>query len=119
MELYNFTEWNKLDIDNFLLSEKIQINEKISIFDSYLKWLRENINSLSNLNIYPIFNLILTYVYIKENLSKSIDYSQVNYYLNYNLNIKSSIEDLSDKKIIGGTVALLSLWNILHSKLPI
>jgi hypothetical protein len=119
MEVYNFTEWNKIDINNFLLSQKILIDDKIIVFDSYLKWLNENIDSLSNLDIYPILNLILTYIYIKKNSVESIDYDQIIYYLNYNLNIKSSIEDLSNKKIVVGTVALVSLLRLLNTTINV
>jgi hypothetical protein len=132
MEVHNFNKWNKLDITNFLLSENILIDDKIIVLGSYLKWLSTNMGLFNidckpegldiplvqgrkpeGLDI-PIINLILTYVYIKENSLKTVDFDQISYYLNYNLNIKSSIEDFTNKKIIAGTIAAACVWKLLQ-----
>lgn len=95
---YIFSEWNKLNVKNFLLSDDITIDDKISIFDDFLKWQYNLIlsNNNSNQDMYPFINLFLTYIYIKEKLKVE----DVDNYLLYEINFKDQINSITNIKLL-------------------
>ncbi len=110
LTIYNFNIWNKLDIDNLLLSDEITIDNKIYIFGNFLKWKYNNIilNTTNNVDMYPFINLFLTYIYIKEKLI--ID--DIKLYLSTELDFKSTIDLISNKQILSGVVLSSFFYNI-------
>lgn len=108
MNNYYFKEWNKLDLENFLLSDKIIIEEKINILGDLLNWRKECLldNIIIDNDMYPIFNLFLTYVYIKEKLT----INNISDYLTYQIDFKNKIESMSNKDILAGML-IISIIN--------
>ena len=102
---YIFSEWNKLDVNNFLLSDDITIHDKINIFDDFLKWQYNNIctEQSTNQEMYPFINLFLTYIYIKEKLNVE----NIEDCLSYEINFKDKINSISSGQIL----SLLTLYN--------
>ena len=105
-----FLECTKLDINNFLLLDEIKIEDKINIFYNFLQWkyncILLNINN--NLDMYPFFNLLLTYIYIKEKLIVT----DIQDYLCYDVN--NSINNITNKQILAGIV-LSSFINQIYT----
>jgi hypothetical protein len=96
---YIFSEWNKLDVNNFLLSDENTIDDKINIFDNFLKWQYNNIlsnNKLANQDMYPFINLFLTYIYIKEKLNVE----DIENYLSYEIDFKDKINSFTSAQIL-------------------
>ena len=95
---YIFIEWNKTNVKNFLLSDDITIDDKINIFDDFLKWQYNLIVSNNNANqdMYPFINLFLTYIYIKEKLN--VD--NIENYLLYEINFKDQINSITNIQIL-------------------
>lgn len=112
---YIFSEWTKIDIENFLLSDEITIENKINIFGDFLNWKNNCIFSNTNNNypdMYPFINLFLTYVYIKEKLIVQ----DVKDYLCCEFNFKSTIDNLTNKQILSGLV-LYSFMNKIYKEI--
>ena len=96
---YIFSEWNKLDVNNFLLTDENTIDDKINIFSDFLKWQYNNIlsnNKLANQDMYPFINLFLTYIYIKEKLNVE----NIESCLLYEINFKDQINSITNIKIL-------------------
>lgn len=108
---YIFSEWNKLNFKNFLLSDDITIDDKISIFDDFLKWQYNLIVSNNNANqdMYPFINLFLTYIYIKEKLNVE----DIDNYLLYEINFKDQINSITNIKIL----SMLTLYGFTTTAL--
>jgi hypothetical protein len=103
---YIFSEWNKLNINNFLLSDEITIDDKINIFGDFLKWQYNNIlsnNKLTNQDMYPFINLFLTYIYIKEKLNVE----DIENCLSCEIDFKDKINSISSTQLL----SLLTLSN--------
>jgi hypothetical protein len=103
---YIFSEWNKLNINNFLLSDEITIDDKINIFGDFLKWQYNNIlsnNKLANQDMYPFINLFLTYIYIKEKLN----IEDIENCLSCEIDFKDKINSISSTQLL----SLLTLSN--------
>jgi hypothetical protein len=113
LTIYNFHTWNKLDIDNLLLSDEITIDNKIYIFGNFLKWNYNNIisNTTNDVDMYPFINLFLTYIYIKEKLI--ID--DVKLYLSNELEFKSTLDSISNKQILSSVILTSFFYNIYQS----
>jgi len=96
---YIFSEWNKLDVNNFLLTDENTIDDKINIFDNFLKWQYNNIlsnNKLANQDMYPFINLFLTYIYIKEKLNVE----DIENYLSCEIDFKDKINSFTSSQIL-------------------
>lgn len=96
---YIFSEWNKLDVNNFLLSDENTIDDKINIFSDFLKWQYNNIlsnNKLANQDMYPFINLFLTYIYIKEKLNVE----DIENYLSCEIDFKDKINSFTSAQIL-------------------
>ena len=95
---YIFSEWNKLDVNNFLLSDDITIHDKINIFDDFLKWQYNNIctEQSTNQEMYPFINLFLTYIYIKEKLNVE----EIENYLSCEIDFKDKINSISSTQLL-------------------
>jgi hypothetical protein len=114
LTIYNFHTWNKLDIDNLLLSDEITIDNKIYIFGNFVKWKYNNIilnTTTNNVDMYPFINLFLTYIYIKEKLI--ID--NVKLYLSNELELKSTLDSFSNKQILSSVILTSFFYNIYQS----
>jgi hypothetical protein len=100
MEIYNFYKWNKLDLYNFLSEETIPIEDKINILGDFLNWKNNCVftNTNTETDMYPVLNLFLTYIYIKDKLS--ID--NIKDYLEYQFDFKNNIESITNKQILSG-----------------
>jgi len=100
MELYNFHKWNKLDLYNFLSEKTIPIEDKVNLLGDFLNWKNNSIftNTNTDIEMYPVLNLFLTYVYIKDKLS--ID--NITDYLDYQFDFKTNIESITNKQILSG-----------------
>ena len=108
----HFTECTKLDINHFLLLDEIKIEDKLNIFYNFLQWKYNCIllNVNYNLDMYPFFNLLLTYIYIKEKLIVT----DIQDYLYYDVN--NSINNITNKQILAGIV-LSSFINQIYTKI--
>ena len=95
---YIFSEWNKLNFKNFLLSDDITIDDKIIIFYDFLKWQYNLIVSNNNANqdMYPFINLFLTYIYIKEKLNVE----DIENYLSCEIDFKDKINSFTSAQIL-------------------
>ena len=116
---YIFSEWNKLYINNFLLSNEITIDDKINIFYDFLKWQYHNIlssNINANQDMYPFINLFLTYIYIKEKLNVE----DIENYLSCEIDFKDKINSFTSSQILslltlgGFTIRALKEINFLN-----
>jgi hypothetical protein len=116
---YIFSEWNKLNVNNFLLSDKNTIDDKINIFGDFLKWQYNNIlsnNKLANQDMYPFINLFLTYIYIKEKLNVE----DIENYLSCEIDFKDKINSFTSSQILslltlgGFTIRALKEINFLN-----
>ena len=93
---YIFSEWNKLDVNNFLLSNDITINDKINIFNDFLKWQYNRLALNANQDMYPFINLFLTYIYIKEKLNVE----DIQIYLSCEIDFKDKINSITNTQIL-------------------
>jgi hypothetical protein len=107
METQDYSQWTNESIDQLVLSNSIDTENKIKELENYIKWKL----SINNVSTYPLINLVACYYGLVE--SKTNEQINEIIHKNYGIEFVNSINNLTVENILSALTLSSFMYMIM------